>query len=178
VNVVDVVLEKDRMAINSDLDAKVGRESARVHSDQDECGRGRLPSYADSKGVQDRPLHLLLEQVTFHGRTDGILPDPVKAVHAERSQLLGFEVRLRTRWLHPDVGAGASDEAGLRGKAIEVILCLNVGRDVGSIGRRVRDGMVGQAYSRARGGRGGNNGRYTSLETSVGIPRESPLWRQ
>ena len=145
-NVVNVILEKDGMAMNSDLDAKFGRERARIDTDQDEGRRGRLPSYADSKGVHDRALHLLLEQVSVHGGTNNVLPDPIKTVDAEGSQLLGFEVRLRTCGPHPDVGIGASDKAGLGGKAIEVMLCLDLGWNVGSIGRRVRDGVASHGY--------------------------------
>ena len=50
-NVIDVALEKDRIVINTDLDAKFGRECARADSDHDECRR-RLPSYADPKGFE------------------------------------------------------------------------------------------------------------------------------
>ena len=134
VNVVDIVLEKDRSAMDGDLDAKFGRESAMVDPDQDDGGRGRLASYADSEGVQTRVLHLLIEQVTIHGRTHSALPDLIETVRAEGNQLLWVEVRLSARRLHPDVGVGASDKEGLRGKAIEVIIRLGLGRNVGSIG--------------------------------------------
>ena len=146
VDVIDIVLEEDRSAMDNDLNAKFGRESAMVDSDQDEGGRGRLANYADSEGVENRALHLLLEQVTTHSRTDSVLPDLIETVRPEGSQLLGNQVRLGTRLLHPDVGAGASDKVGLGGKAIEVMLRLNLGRNVGGIGVRVRGSVVGKAY--------------------------------
>ena len=121
--------------MESNLDAKFMRECAMIYSDQDE-GRGRrLTGYTDSEGVQKGALYLHLKQVAIQGRTDSVLTNPIESVRTERGQLLGVEVCLRTCWFHPDVGAGASDETGLRRETIEVMLRLDLGRDVRSIGR-------------------------------------------
>lgn len=99
--------------MDSVLDAIFMREGAMVDANHDDSRRG-FTSEADAKGVQQCALHLLLKQIGIHCRPHSTLPDNgIKLVWAERSQLLGIEKCLGTCWLHPDVGAGSSDEVAL-----------------------------------------------------------------
>lgn len=66
VNIVDTVLDKDRSAMDNDLNAKFVRKRARVDSYEDDSRRGRLDSYPDAKWVHAGTLNLLL-YISIHG---------------------------------------------------------------------------------------------------------------
>jgi len=77
------------------------RQSVLVDTDHDDGGR-RPTNEANTDGEQNRALHLLLAQAS--GLT-------IKFVSAERRQLLGIKVCLRTRRLRPyfdTFGVGSS----------------------------------------------------------------------
>ena len=146
VNVVNIIIDKDGAATDSDLDAELVRERARVDSYEDDGGRGSLARCADAKGCHTGASDLLLLQITIHGGTDSPLPDLVKTMRAERRQPLGDQISLSTREPHPDVVAGASDQAGFGRQPIVVVRRFDVGGSVGSTGRRIGDDVVEHGY--------------------------------
>ena len=165
-NVVNTVIDKDGVATDSDLDAELVRERVRIDSYEDDGGRGSLASCADAKGCHTGAPDLLLLQITIHGRTDSPLPDLVETMRAERRQPLGDQISLSTRGPHPDVAAGASDQAGLGRQSIVVVCRFDIGGSVGSTGRRIGDDVVEHGYE-DRG-----NGvflRYGEASTNVGV---------
>jgi len=137
VNIADAVIDEDRAALDGHLDALLGRERARLNSNEDDGGRGRLAGYADAKGGHTVILDPLLLQITIHGGTDSALPDLVKRMRAERPQLL------RTLRPLPDVATRARNQAGPGRQSVKVGGRFEVGRRVG---RHLRDYVVDQGY--------------------------------
>jgi hypothetical protein len=104
-----------------------------------------LTNVAETKRMHDGALHLLLEQVGIHGRTDDILPGVIKMMSTENCELLRSEVGLRAGRLLPDVGARARDHARPGREAAKITLGLDWRWDVRSIGRRNRSARAGHA---------------------------------
>lgn len=115
VDVVHLVSGKDALAMNSDLDAILGREGARDNSDPYDSGTGNLVIVTYTYWVYTRPLHPLGIQIFEYGGTNRGLPDVSERVRAQRIKLLGDKVCFGARRLDPDVGAGTSDQTGARG---------------------------------------------------------------
>ncbi|KAL6303949.1 hypothetical protein BKA93DRAFT_785418 [Sparassis latifolia] len=95
--------------------------------------------------VQTHTLHPLGVQIVNHGGTDRGLPDLSERVQTNRTRLLTNKVCFRARQLDPDIGAGASDQRGLRGYAIVEALGLDRQRRVWSSWNCSRDSVAGQA---------------------------------
>ena len=98
----------------------------------------RLTNGANADGEQNRALYLLLAQLCVYSRAHSTLPGlAIKLVRAERRQLLGIKVCLRTRRLHPYFRVGSSNEAAVQvgGKALKVVLGLDLRRNVWRAGQ-------------------------------------------
>lgn len=84
VNIANTVCGKDRTAVNSDLDADVGRERARINANEDDTVRGRLTGYSNAKRGHAGTLDPLILHRAPHGGTNSVLPDLLEQMRAER----------------------------------------------------------------------------------------------
>jgi hypothetical protein len=128
VNIVDAIITEDRAALDGHLDALFGRERARLNSNEDDGGRGRLAGYANAKGGHTVTLDPHPLQMMIHGRTDSALPDLVKTMRAERRQLLEVQRSFRILRPLPDIGTRTSNQAGPGWQTVEVVSGFEVGR--------------------------------------------------
>lgn len=143
-HVIDIVSGKDPLAVSHNLNTNLSSERARKNADPHDSKRGRVTNMPPANGVQTRTLDPVGTQIANHGRTDQGLPDVLERVEAERTSLLRNKVCFDAPQLNLDVGTKASDQMGLRGYAITVVLGLNWRRRVHS-SRSVRDNIAYQA---------------------------------
>lgn len=125
VNLVERVVFKHSLALNSGLNAILGSKGAWDYPDPDDKGRRLLASFTNTDGVETGALHPHFVEIVTHSATERGLPVCFERVQASGLTFLGHEVRLRTLRLDPEVVTRARNQDELRVYPVVEILALD-----------------------------------------------------
>ena len=106
---------------NSNFEATLSREGARLDSNPDNNGSSRLINYPDADCVDARAGHLLFHQKVCMA-TSNLPSQTSQRACPQTRRNSGLNVGFHTGRHDPNVVTGTSNEAGLRGKAIASVL--------------------------------------------------------